>query len=143
MLSDLHESQQRELKIGYTNDVGWGCTIRVAQMLTAHAILRHLIGDYSVDTLIQEQGSYMRVLKLMNDNADGHVGAFSIQNIARMSLLYNKYPGEWHGPGSISNVIRDLNKVYLPFDDFRIVHFPDGMIYCDKIEKAAAEQPCH
>lgn len=50
----------------------------------------------------------------MNDNSDGQKGAFSIQNVARMSLLYNKYPGEWHGPGSMSNVIKDLNKVYAP-----------------------------
>ena len=54
-----------------------------------------------------------------------------------MSLIYNKYPGEWHGPGSISNVMKDLNKLYQPVDDFRIVHFSDGMIYYDKIEKAA------
>lgn len=58
-----------------------------------------------------------------------------------MSLIYNKYPGEWHGPGSISNVFKDLNKMYLPVDDFQIVHFPDGMIYYDKITKAAELAP--
>lgn len=73
----------------------------------------------------------------MQDNADGAEGAFSIQNVARMSLIYNKYPGEWHGPGSISNVFKDLNKMYQPIDGFQIVHFPDGMIYFDKVRKAA------
>ena len=29
-LTQLHESQQRQVKIGYTNDIGWGCTLRVA-----------------------------------------------------------------------------------------------------------------
>ena len=96
-----------------------------------------MLGEYNIEKLVQEQNSYMRVLELINDNADGLQGAFSIQNIARMSLIYNKYPGEWHGPGSISRVIKDLNKLYLPVDDFRILHFSEGMIYYDEIEKAA------
>ena len=56
-----------------------------------------------------------------------------------MGLIYNKYPGEWHGPGSISNVIKDLNKLYQPVEDLKIVHFSDGMIYYDKIKKVACE----
>ena len=77
----------------------------------------------------------------MHDNADGKEGAFSIQNIARMGLIYNKYPGEWHGPGSISGVMKDLNKMYLPIEDFQIVHFSDGMIYYDKVMRAAECPP--
>ena len=77
----------------------------------------------------------------MNDNADGLPGVFSIQNVARMSLVYNKYPGEWHGPGSISNVMRDLNKIYLPYENFRITHFVDGVVYLDKILKAGFKKP--
>ena len=77
----------------------------------------------------------------MNDNVDGEEGAFSIQNIVRMSLIYNKYPTEWHGTSSISNVMRDLNKFYLPYSIFRIVHFFDGMIYLDKILKAGCQVP--
>ena len=56
-----------------------------------------------------------------------------------MSLVYNKYPGEWHGPGSISNVIKDLNNMYKPIENFKILHFNDGMIYLDKIKKAACD----
>ena len=110
-------------------------------MLISHAILRHKLNDYTMRTLIEEQETYLKVLRLMHDNADGQVGAFSIQNIVRMGLIYNKYPGEWHGPGSISNVFKDLNKLYQPFDDFQIVHFSDGMIYFDKIEKVARQKP--
>lgn len=84
-------------------------------MLLSHTILRHQLTNYSIDNLIYEsRAEYIRVMELMNDNSDGQKGAFSIQNVARMSLLYNKYPGEWHGPGSMSNVIKDLNKVYAP-----------------------------
>ena len=77
-LDDLHEAQLREIKVGHTNDIGWGCTIRVAQMLTSHAILRHMLDDYNIDKLFREQSSYLKVLELMNDNADGFKGAFSI-----------------------------------------------------------------
>ena len=59
------------MKIGYNNDIGWGCTIRVAQMLTSHALLRHLMQEYTIDSLMKEQVSYLTVLKLMHDNADG------------------------------------------------------------------------
>ena len=87
-------------------------------MLTSHVMLRHLMHEYTLDSLLREQSNYLKVLKLMHDNIDGPTGAFSIQNIARMGLIYNKYPGEWHGPGSISNVFKDLNKMYLPINDF-------------------------
>lgn len=93
------------MKIGLTNDIGWGCTIRVAQMLLAHSLLRHHLGDYDLTKLCTNMSAYTRVLTLMNDNADGAQGVFSIQNIVRMSLVYDKFPGEWHGPGSISHVI--------------------------------------
>ena len=60
---------------------------------------------------------YIEVLQRVNDNTDGAKGAFSIRNITRMALIYDKLPGEWHGPGSISLVIRDLNKLYQPCID--------------------------
>ena len=97
--------------------------------------------DYDLGTLCNNMSTYTRVLTLMNDNADGAQGVFSMQNIVRMSLIYDKYPGEWHGPGSISHVIKDLNKLYSPKQDFHIVHFSDGMVYFDKIAKAGCQKP--
>ena len=111
-------------------------------MMLAHTLLRHHLGQsYDLRKLCANEAAYMRVLTLLNDNADGAQGAFSIQNIVRLSLIYDKYPGEWHGPGSISHVIRDLNKLYAPKLDFQIVHFSDGMIYYDKIVKAGCQKP--
>ena len=92
-------------------------------MLLSHTILRHQLGEYNMPLLLKNMTEYYKVLLLTNDNSDGTTGAFSIQNIARMSLLYDKFPGEFHGPGSISNVIKDLNKMYLPYPNFRVVHF--------------------
>lgn len=140
-MTTIPDKADRQLKIGINNDIGWGCTIRVAQMMLAHTLLRHHLESYDLRKLCANESSYLRVLTLMNDNADGAQGAFSIQNIVRMSLIYDKFPGEWHGPGSISHVIKDLNRLYAPKLDFQIVHFPDGMIYYDKIAKAGCRKP--
>ena len=114
-LETARNSKERPLKVGISNDIGWGCTIRVGQMMLAHSLLRHVLHDYNIlGDLVNHMSTYTRVLTLMNDNADGAPGAFSIQNIVRMSLTYDKYPGEWHGPGSISHVLKDLNKVCAP-----------------------------
>ena len=66
---------------------------------------------------------YHKILQLVNDNTDGRAGAFSIQNVVRMSLIYDKFPCEWHGPNSISLVMQALNNVYQPFEDFKVVLF--------------------
>lgn len=51
-------------------------------MLTAHVILRHVMSDdYSIKKLVSsEKGeeTYLKVLWMMHDNADGPRGAFSI-----------------------------------------------------------------
>ena len=75
------------------------------------------------------------MLTLINDNKDGADGAFSIQNVARMSLVFDKNPGEWHGNKSISLVFSHLNKIYNPNDNFEVCLFGDETIYWDKVEK--------
>lgn len=118
----------RDLKIGQTTDSGWGCTIRVAQMMLSNTFMRHRFKDQEITNWHQlmHSNEYIEVLQRVNDNTDGAKGAFSIRNITRMALVYDKLPGEWHGPGSISLVIRDLNKLYQPCIDLQIVHFSDG-----------------
>jgi hypothetical protein len=44
----LVKRPKREFRYGFTNDSGWGCTIRVTQMLFSHAILRADLGDYTL-----------------------------------------------------------------------------------------------
>ncbi len=117
-LTTVNERSIRQLKVGINNDIGWGCTLRVAQMMVAHTLFRHSLHNYDMRSFQQNMSIYTRVLTLINDNADGAQGAFSMQNIVRMSLIYDKFPGEWHGPGSISHVIKDLNKLYSPKMDF-------------------------
>jgi hypothetical protein len=65
--------------------------------------MRTQLGSYSFQALGASE-NYIRMLTLINDNLDGFEGALSIQNVARMSLIYERYPGEWHGNNSISLV---------------------------------------
>jgi hypothetical protein len=120
--------------------MGWGCTIRVMQMMVCHSILRHRLSDYTLPKLLSSP-VYMQVLHLINDNTDGANGAFSIQNIARMGVIFNKYPCEWHGNRSISVVFNALNKLFKPINNFETCVFGDGTIIFDKIEKAGRRQP--
>lgn len=54
-----------------------------------------------------------------------------------MGLCHGKLPGEWYGPHAIGVMLKELNKLYRPFDRFQICLFHDGNIYFDKIKKIA------
>ena len=104
-------------------------------MLLCHSVFRFVLGDYTLKTLI-ESPHYSKVLRLINDNTDGPAGAFSLQNVARMGVVYNKYPCEWHGNKSISMVFKALNKLYKPIENFEICVFGDSCVVFDKIINA-------
>ena len=91
-------------------------------------------------TTLGKSQDYVKLLRMINDNADGRQGPFSIQNVVRMSLVFDKYPGEWHGNKSISLVFSHLNKIYQPVQNFEICLFGDETIVWDKIEKKANRQ---
>lgn len=54
-----------------------------------------------------------------------------------MGFANDKLPGEWYGPHAIGNMLKELNKVFQPVEDFDICTFQDGNIYYDKILKLA------
>lgn len=47
-IKTLPKDLGRDLKIGHTTDSGWGCTIRVAQMMLCHTFLRHHHKDHDI-----------------------------------------------------------------------------------------------
>jgi hypothetical protein len=108
-------------------------------MMISHVILRTTLGNYTMKNFLQFP-EYIEVLTLINDNNDGPQGCFSIQNVVRMALIFDKYPGEWHGNKSISLVFSHLNKIYKPLLNFEICLFGDETIYFDKIEKKATQR---
>jgi len=46
-------------------------------MMFCHSILRKLFGDYTMSALGKSQ-EYVKLLRMINDNADGREGPFSI-----------------------------------------------------------------
>ena len=102
-------------------------------MLLCHCVNRHRIGEFNLGMGAIDE--YIDLLTLINDNGDGKQSPFGVQNVVRMALVFQKYPGEWHGNKSISLVFSHLNKIYSPVDDFRICLFGDETLYYEKIAR--------
>lgn len=87
----------------------------------------------------------LKVLQLVNDNGtESAMNAFSIQNVVKMGLVHNKFPGEWYGHSSVSLVFKDLNNhVFKPYIDFEVCLFSDGNVYLDKVKKLGCRKPRH
>lgn len=58
-----------------------------------------------------------------------------------MALIFDRYPGEWHGNKSISLVFSHLNKIYRPVNNFEVCLFGDDTVFFDKIERKACTAP--
>ncbi len=111
-------------------------------MMLVQAIKRHYYGFQDIDPINdlydKDNGEiYRKILRLILDNETSKAGAFSIQNIAKIGYCHEKYPGEWYGPHAISLMLKDLNKIYQPVENFQICMFHDGNIYYDKIKRMA------
>ncbi|CAD8208925.1 unnamed protein product [Paramecium pentaurelia] len=97
-----------------TTDSGWGCVIRVGQMMMAELLKRHLKCFYNVD-LFSIPRLLQEVLQLFKDDDEmesqkGFVRpskyGFSIQKIMRVAYKeWGKKPGEWYSPNQIVQAI--------------------------------------
>lgn len=105
----------------FTSDTGWGCTIRVGQMLFLNTLKRHF-----------QTSSCIEILELIQENLQS--APFSLQRIVEYARSLDKNPGEWYSPCLISHILKALS------DNFKIpnmkVHvFMDSVVFTNNISK--------
>ena len=81
---------------GFVSDAGWGCTIRVAQMIFVNALRKWY--DLKNDEV-------HHIVMLVEDNMES--APFSLKNIVEISA---KPMGEWFSPCEVSHCLTDLMK---------------------------------
>ncbi|OMJ90812.1 hypothetical protein SteCoe_6794 [Stentor coeruleus] len=107
----------------YNSDSGWGCTIRVGQMLLINCLKIHYkMGNETISEL----------LKTIEDNMEN--APFSLRKM--LSTDITKGPGEWFSPSEVSHMIVSVLSNH-PLNDFKALVFMDSLILKDRIYSEA------
>jgi hypothetical protein len=59
-----------------------------------------------------DRAKYAKVLKLFLDFAGDPCHMYGIHNLVQSGMKYDKLPGEWYGPSTVSLVMRDLARLH-------------------------------
>lgn len=118
------------LSKSFISDTGWGCSIRVCQMLFAETIKRHL-GRLNA---VPED---LFIVSLFNDmEQDYYQSPFSIQQISLVSAeMFNILPGSWYSFPHTFLIFEKLYKEYAQkiFSPMEFLVFPDGILFFNQI----------
>lgn len=137
--------------------------IRCGQMMLANAILQHLkrvifnntratiastssalnLNGFSLDDVTEPEvyeNLEKEVISKFLDSKSGNDSPFSIREVTDQGLqCFHKVAGDWYGTNSISQVLKELNQRYKPYDDFEICVFNDGVMFKSEVIKAGTE----
>jgi hypothetical protein len=141
-----------------SSDFGWGCMIRWGQMMLANSILMHIkrtifshertvvtkledfennefsMGDDNITEKEVYENIEKEVISKFLDSKFGEQAPFSIHEITNQGLnWFHKVAGDWYGPNSISQVLRELNHKFKPYQDFEIWVFNHGVFFKDEV----------
>ena len=121
-----------ELVGSYISDTGWGCMVRVGQMLFAQ-IIKHHQG-------VTEKNQIKNILSLFNDVDKRQ--PFSIQNISRLARIqYGLKPGDWYNPSQISFILSQLHEKYLSEEmHLKFNVFNSGNLFFDSVAESMLGQ---
>lgn len=103
----------------FTSDTGWGCTIRVGQMLLMNTLKMHF-----------NTTSCVSLLELIQENLTA--APFSLHKIVECGENLDKHPGDWYSPSLISHVLQRLTEAFT-VPNFSIQVFMDSIIYKSQI----------
>lgn len=121
----------------YTSDAGWGCMLRSAQMLLSQALKRRLLGrDWRVPLFSTDKlpDAYVTLLRWFVDSPEPEC-IYSIHNMVKLGMRYDKLPGEWYGPTTAAQVLRDLVNVHSrDLGGVLSMYVPqEGVVYTDDV----------
>lgn len=105
--------------------------IRTAQMMIAEGFVRHRLGDNWKHTQkpFDNPETRVKLQEIITLFGDSPKFPLSLHNIVDVgSRKYDKKPGEWFGPATVSNTIRDIFNTHQDELDIMMYTAGDGLI---------------
>ena len=121
----------------FISDTGWGCSIRVGQMLFAELLKRHLPDGNRCE----------KIIGFFNDcELDPMKSPFSIQQISIASAqLFKLEPGSWFRFTHVMILFEELyhNFAFEIIPNLEFLLFPDGILFFNQVyEKVSPYSSC-